>query len=66
MPERVNLNRASREEIEQAIEGMEASLANEIVKYRDANGRIVDVDDLRMMDGFNEVMIGKVREQADL
>lgn len=62
---KINLNEASRDELDR-IEGVGRSVADEIVRYRESNGRINDFDELCNIPRMADTMVEKLREQATL
>lgn len=65
MPNKVNLNRASVEEIANNIEGVGRETAEAIVNYRENNGPIRNADDLREIHDIDDTMSRKIKEGAD-
>lgn len=59
--EKINLNTASAEEL-QIVPGIDQSLAQNIIEYRQANGPFGSVDDLSQVSGMTEDKINTVRD----
>ncbi|MEX2336657.1 MAG: helix-hairpin-helix domain-containing protein [Fulvivirga sp.] len=66
MGRKVNLNEATVEDIIKNIEGIDKDTAETIIHYRNNNGTIVSIDDLRNIYGFDDVIERMIRERAVL
>jgi competence protein ComEA len=65
MSQRVNVNKASVEELE-TVTGIGPVIAQRIVEYRDANGAFHSLDDLAQVKGIGVAKYEKMREQLTL
>lgn len=63
---KVNLNKASKEELMQSAEGIGEETANDLICYREQQGGIRSYDELRNIGGISEVMIDKIRSGTTL
>lgn len=62
----VNINTASAAEIATALNGVGLSKAEEIVRYREANGSFVHVDELINVKGVGMKTVDKNRDSISL
>jgi competence protein ComEA len=62
----VNINTANAEEIASAMNGVGLSKAEEIVRYREANGSFVHVDELINVKGVGMKTVDKNRDNIML
>jgi competence protein ComEA len=60
---KIDLNKMSREQLSK-INGIGPVLAGKIVAYREENGRIEDVNELKHIDGVSEERTASVKKQA--
>ena len=58
----VNLNTASREELE-AVKGIGPKKADAIIEYRTKNGLFKTVDDLKNVKGFGDKSVSSMRSE---
>lgn len=65
MPEKVNLNTASKEELKQ-LEGINDSTAEAIIGAREQSGEFGNMDDLRRVEGISDKMIENLRYRVTL
>ncbi len=65
MEKKININRASKEELQQ-ISGVGNEMAEAIVRYRDVHGRFKSKDELDSIPGFSEVRTGKLKDSVEL
>lgn len=65
MAGKINLNEASKDELEELI-GVGESAATKIVQYRDEHGGLQSFDQLREISDIDDEMISKIRGQAEL
>jgi len=64
--DQVNINTASAEEISQALSGVGLSKAEEIVRYREANGAFAHIDELVNVKGLGMKTVDKNRDRIVL
>lgn len=62
---KVNINLASREEIEK-LPGIGPTLAERIVEYRESKGGFKSVDELRQVSGIGEKKFAEIRELVEV
>jgi competence protein ComEA len=62
----VNINTASAEEIAESLNGIGASKAEEIVRYRDEHGAFTDLDELVNVKGIGIRTVDKNRDNIVL
>ena len=60
--EPVNINKATAKEIAASLNGIGEKKAQEIVKYRKANGAFKNVDDLSKVKGIGDKTIAKNKQ----
>lgn len=65
MERKVNLNRATREELKQ-VEGIGDHLAEVIVNYRQEHGRFKSKDEIEQIPGFSQIRTEKLKNAVDL
>lgn len=65
MERRVNLNKASKEELQQ-VEGIGDRLADIIVNYRQEHGRFKNKDEIDQIPGFSNIRTEKLKNSVDL
>ena len=58
---KVNLNKASLEELKQ-VKGLGGKRAQDIIDYRESNGKFKSVDDLKKISGFGAKTIEKLKD----
>jgi competence protein ComEA len=63
--DKINLNTATAEHL-QVIPGLDESLAQNIVEYRQANGPFGSVDDLSQVSGITEDKLSTIREHVSV
>ncbi len=59
----IDLNTASKEDLME-IEGIDPTLADKIIQFRDEHGRISSVDELRDLSGISESTLEELRAAA--
>ena len=64
--EPVNINKATAKEIAASLNGVGEKKAQEIVKYREANGDFKSKDDLRNVKGIGDKTIAKNKKNIKL
>jgi competence protein ComEA len=62
----VNINTATAEEIAEALNGVGLSKAEEIVRYREANGAFAHIDELVKVKGVGLKTVDKNRDNISL
>ncbi len=65
MERKVNLNKASKEELQQ-VEGIGNRLADIIVNYRQEHGRFKSKDEIDQIPGFSNIRTEKLKNSVDL
>ncbi len=59
----VQLNRAGREEL-MSIEGVDSSIADRIIAYREQHGEFKSVEDLRNVPGLDESQFDRIKNSV--
>lgn len=62
---KVNINTASKEEL-MTLTGIGESKANNIIKYRDANGNFKAVEDLKKVSGIGNSIFNKIKDNITI
>lgn len=65
MQRRINLNKASKEDLQQ-VEGIGERLADVIVNYRQEHGRFKSKDEIHQIPGFSDIRTDKLKNSVDL
>ena len=60
--DKININTATAEQIAEGVKGVGPKKAEEILKYRKANGKFNSVDDLVNVKGIGEATVNKNRD----
>lgn len=66
MAERVNINKASADEIAQGMTGIGSSKAQAIVKYRETHGKFTSVQELEKVVGIGEKTVARNKDKVTL
>lgn len=59
--ERIDINFATAEQIEEAVPMISHDLAKRIIEYREKYGKFQELEELNKIDGFTDSLLEKVR-----
>jgi len=65
MEKKININKASREELQQ-ISGIGNEMADAIIRYRDVHGSFKNKEELDQIPGFSEVRSQRLKDSVEL
>lgn len=65
MEEKININTASREQLQQ-ISGVGEEMADAIVRYRDVHGKFQNLNEIDQIPGFSNIRSEKVKSAIKL
>lgn len=65
MENKININKASREELQQ-ISGVGDEMADAVIRYRDVHGRFKSKEELDHIPGFSQVRSQRLKDSVEL
>lgn len=60
--DKININTASAEQLDEELEGIGPSLAQRIVSYRDANGPFTDIEQIKNVSGIGDKKFEAIKD----
>lgn len=63
---KININRASADELDKHLSGIGPTLAQRIVEYREKNGPFRKIEDLRNVSGIGDKRFAEIKDQIDV
>lgn len=65
MEEKININTASREQLQQ-ISGVGEEMADAIIRFRDVHGKFKNKDEIDQVPGFSSIRSERVKNSVEL